>query len=163
MINAPSMVPLTRDFGRLNPLTKMTTRESLSLHLRAFPGWDRLRTEIAAAFGVAVDQVRGLMEDADPAIRLEAVAFVMGFQAAFELYIDPLRAPLLPVESLAVVLARRLGGDVAHHDGSVNPYGYVLVRPDGNRFAADEIVDESDGLCLDEREGCLRQLPPVRG
>jgi hypothetical protein len=141
----------------------MITRESLSLFLRKFPGWDRLRAEVAAAFSVPVDQVRGLMEDADPAIRLEAFAFVMGFQAVVELYIDPLRAPLIPIESLAVVLARRLSEDVAHHDGSANPYRYVLVRPNGNRFAADEIAGESDGLCLDESEGCLRPLPAVPG
>jgi hypothetical protein len=126
-----------------------------------FPGWNRLRTEVAGAFGIPVEQVRSLSEDADPAIRLQAIAFVMGFQAAVEFYVDPLRAPLLPAESLAVILARRLGGDVAHHDGSVNPYSYVLVRPNGCRFAADEIAGESDGLRLDEDEGCLRPLPPV--
>src|SRR5688572_1111462 len=159
--STPFVAPLMRSLGPLSFITEMTTRESLSLFLRAFPGWVRLRTEVAAAFGVPLDQVRGLTEDADPAIRLEAFAFVMGFQASVEFYIDPLRAPLLPVESLAVVLARRLGEDVAHHDGSINPYSYVLVHPNGNRFAADEIADESDGLCLDEREVCLRPLPPV--
>ncbi len=136
-------------------------RESLSLYLRTFPGWDRLRTEVAGAFGVPLDQVRGLTEDADPAIRLDAVAFVRGFQTAVEFYIDTMRVAFLPVESLALVLARQLGEDVAHHDGSINPYSYILVRPNGNRFAANEIADESDGLWLDEREGCLRPLPPV--
>lgn len=147
---------------RLDQMSKITLRESTSFFLRAFPGWNRLRTEVAGALGVPIEQVRGLNEDADPAVRMEALAFVMGFQVAVELYIDPVRAPVPPIESFALELARRLGEDVAHHDGSLSPYGYVLVRPNGNRFAVDEIVDESDGLHLDESDGCLRQLPSLK-
>jgi hypothetical protein len=43
----------------------------------------------------------------------------------------------------------------------MNPYSYVLLHSNGSRFAADEIDGESDGLRLDEEEGCLRPLPPV--
>jgi hypothetical protein len=61
---------------------------------------------------------------------------------------------------LAVRLARETGIDVAHHDGTQSPYGYVLVKPDGRRFAADEIVEEPDeGLVLDE--GGLREMPSL--
>jgi hypothetical protein len=69
--------------------------------------------------------------------------------------------PLTSSESLALILARRLGEDVAHHDGSVNPYGYVLVRPNGDRFEVNELADESDGLHLDETAECMRQPPPL--
>jgi hypothetical protein len=117
---------------------------------------------VAGALGLPVEQVLGLTEDADPAVRLEAHAFVSGFQVMADLYIDPQRAPVPALESLAVVLARALGEDVAHHDGSSNPYGYVLVRQDGSRFAADEITDESDGLHLDEGAGRLAELPQLR-
>lgn len=137
----------------------ITPRQLLSFFMRTFPGWDCLRKEIAGALGVSLDQVCGLTEDVDPAVRLDAHAFALGFQVAVELYIDPKRAQVPSVESLAPVLARRLGVDVAHHDGSMNPYGYVLVRANGDRFAVDELIEESDGLCLDEAEGSLRRVP----
>ena len=142
-----------------NNLQKITPRESQSLFIRAFPGWERLRTEVAGALGVPVEQVRGLTEDADPAVRLDAQAFVSGFQVVVDLYIDARRAQVLPLKLLAVVLARGLNEDVAHHDESVNPYGYVLVRANGSRFAADEIIGERAGLHLDEEPGRLRELP----
>ena len=65
-------------------IATITPRESISLYLRAFPGWDRLRTELARALGVPIEQVRDLTEDADPAVRLEVATFVMGFQVAVE-------------------------------------------------------------------------------
>ena len=68
-----------------NNLQKMTPRESQSLFIRAFPGWERLRTEVAGALSVPVEQVRDLTEDADPSVRLDAQAFVSGFQAVVDL------------------------------------------------------------------------------
>lgn len=137
----------------------ITPRDSLSFFIRVFPGWERLRTAVAGTLGVPVEQVRGLTEDADPAVRLDAHAFISGFQVMVDLYIDPQRAAIPPLELFAAGVADRLNEDVAHHDGSLNPYGYVLARPDGSRFAAEEIADESPGLFLDEEAGRLRELP----
>ena len=114
---------------------------------------------MTGALGVPVEEVRGLAEEGDPAVRLDAQAFVSGFQVVVDLYIDPRRAQVLPLKLLAVVLARRLNEDVVHQDEPLNPYGYVLVRVNGSRFAADEVVGERAGLQLDEDPGRLRELP----
>ena len=136
-------------------------RELLTVHVRAFPGWERVRAEVAGALGLPIAEVRGLRDDADPAVRLEALAFVEGFRLQLELYIDAARAPVPTVEALAVALARRFVLDVAHHDGSNDPYAYVLVRSDGRRFAASEIGEETEGLTLGESADALRALPPL--
>ena len=138
----------------------MTERTMLSLYVRSFSGWDRLREAVAGALGLPMAEVRGLLEEADPAVRLEALASVMGFRLRVELYIDPKRARVPAEEMLAVELARRLLEDVAHHDGSKNPYTYVLVRPSGERFLVEESVDggDADGLLLDEGPGRMRTI-----
>ena len=129
----------------------------LGLYVRLFPGWNHLREAIAGALDLAIEEVRGLLEDADPAVRVEAMVSVMGFRLRVELYIDPKRARVPPVAVLAGELAGRLLEDVAYHDGSRNPYSYVLVRPTGERLAVSEVVsDEADGLVLDEEP---RRLP----
>ncbi len=134
-------------------------RVRLSLALRTFPGWERLRAAIAHALDLPLEQVRGLTERADPAVRLEATAFALGFRSAVDLFIDPLRTTVPPRAALALALARGLGVDVAHHDGSADPFGYIVVRPTGERFAATEIDDDSDGLHLDEAPESLVRLP----
>ena len=138
-----------------------TPRRRLTLHLRSFPGWERLSGAVAAALDLPGDEVQALNAEMNPAVRLDAHAFVTGFQAAVDLFIDPLRAAVPPVASLAFALARQLEVDVAHHDGSENPYAYVLIRPTGQRLAACELVDDSDGLHLDESDGALQPLPEV--
>ncbi len=140
----------------------MTERTMLSLYVRSFSGWDRLREAVAGALGLPMAEVRGLMEEADPAVRLQALASVMGFRLRVELYIDSKRARVPAVEALAGELARRLSEDVAHHDGSNNPYTYVLVRPSGERFLVEESVDDSeaDGLLLDEDPGRMQPILP---
>ncbi len=113
---------------------------------------------MAEALGISLEDVRGLTEDADPAARMEAVASVLGFRLRVDLYVDPRRVVAPTLERLAADLARILGVDLAHHDGSSSPYGYVLVKPDGRRFATDEIADESDELHLDEDPDFMRPL-----
>jgi hypothetical protein len=140
-------------------MPQLTIREVQSLFIRSAPNREHLRTEVARALDIPFDQVRDLNDEVDPAVRLEAHEFASGFQVLLDLYIDPRRAQVLPLEVLAIILARGLGKDVAHHDGSVDPYAYVLVRPDGGRFAADDCGDEIEGLRLDEAMGRLRELP----
>ncbi len=137
----------------------MTERAMLLLYVRAFSGWDRLRAAVAAALDLPIEQVRGLIEDADPAVRLEALASVIGFRLRIEFYIDPKRVIVPTVKALARELARQMGEDVAHHDGSMNPYAYVLVRPSGERFLVEEQPDgDADGLLLDESSARMRPL-----
>ncbi|MEO8161484.1 MAG: hypothetical protein ABI588_08695 [Arenimonas sp.] len=142
----------------------MTERTRLSLCARSFSGWEALRVAVAGALAVPVEQVRGLEEPFDPAVRIVGKAMVMGFRLSIDLYIDPLRAKVPRLDVLAVELARRLGVDIAHHDGSISPYSYVLVRPNGERLALDEDPDadpSADGLMLDETTGSLRPLRPL--
>ena len=129
------------------------------MHVRAFPGWERLRTELAAALGVPVSEVRGLTEPADPVVRVDANAGVVGFQLTVDLFIDPRRLAPPALPGLAARLARQLDLDVAYHAGSLVAFEYVLQRADGKRFiAVEHAEDDSDGLLLDEAPDRLRPL-----
>jgi hypothetical protein len=127
-----------------------TPRDRYMLYARAFPGWERLRAEVASALGLPADEVRGLSDEVDPTVRLEAHLSVMGFQLRIDLWVDPKRGGKLSLPELAAKLARQLDVDFAYHDGSAIPVAYVVVRPGGQRYAAVERDDDSDGLSLDE-------------
>lgn len=94
----------------------IVSRTLLSFYIRTFPGLNRLRHAVALIVGVDIEQVRGLMEDADPAIRLDARAFVKGFQAAVELYIDP-KSRVWAISITLLALALSLGA--LRHPSSV--------------------------------------------
>jgi hypothetical protein len=137
---------------------KVTPRERQMLYLRKFDGWEKLRSDVAHALGLPEAEVRGLKDDADPAVRIDAHVHVIGFQVTVDLYVDPARTRILPLDELGPRLARTSGIDVAYARRG-DPYTYVIVRSSGERVLAEEQADDdADGLLLDESPERLRHL-----
>ncbi len=143
------------------PADRSVPRERLTLAIRAAVDGDALHRGIAAALGLPPDEVRALTGDGEPAVRCEVRRWPRGFALQLDLFIDAARVPVPPCAAFAVRLAAALGSDVAHHDGSGNPYGYVLARPDGRRFGVEEIDARDAWLILDEDEGRMTGMPPL--
>jgi hypothetical protein len=140
---------------------RVVPRKCVALAVRAMVDEERLRLGVAAVLGLALHEVRALGDDADPAVRCELRRWPRGFALQLDLFVDTGRVPLPPREVLAARLAGTVGSDVAHHDGSGNPYGYVLARPDGRRFSVEEMDDKEAWLILDERDGRMKELPTL--
>ena len=136
-------------------------RTRVGFALRSSLDLDSFRAAVAAALSIPVSEVRELREAVDPIVRYEWRTWPSGFCLAVDLFIDHARVVIPPVPQLVAGIARGAGIDAAHHDGSVNPYGYVLARADGTRVLLEEIDDPEAGLLLDEDPDRMRILPPL--
>lgn len=129
-------------------LAPYAAREMIGFFVREPREAAALRGAIAGAFGVPEEEVRGLMEDAVPVVRIETFSYAEGFAWRVELYVDTAGASLPDPKAIAAALARRLACEVAHHESQVNPYEWVVTQPDGGRRIAFEKDADAEGLIL---------------
>jgi hypothetical protein len=122
---------------------------------------EQLLCGIAEAFSLAPTEVVPVDRSTDrAAIAVERHLCDGGFRSEVTIYVDPRRVkPPADDLELAIRLARVFGQPAAAgRPQSRDPYAWVLVLPDGRRFAAAEEPSSASGLVLDERPEALEPL-----
>jgi len=132
----------------------MSKSAILIVHLRERISEARIRVALAAAMGIAQDDLAPL-EAATPStlVPYEHTPRSKGFLTTIAAYAGqaPPSAPRSDLD-LARVLAKHLGQDalISPDDADPDPFRWILVRPDGSTTVVNELPSDDDGIVIVE-------------